>query len=538
MNFEQYSKKELLDLLQEKSLIIDTLTKELEASKIEIELLKSKLFGSSSEKSSTLPGDHLLDEASLSNEQETIDIEEADEEIYVQAYVRSKSKNTGKRKPLPDYLPIIEKIYELPEDERLCDCGCMLRHIKDEISEQLEIIPAQMYIIRHIRRKYGNCENKCDLIIRIANMPQQPLPKSIAAPGLISHVITAKYEDHLPLYRQEQILQRLGIDILRQTLCLWVLKGSELLLPLYELIQHNICTNEISFADETTLQVIKEKDKKAQTKSYMWVIAGGTEEKFCYYYKYSSSRSHEVLFDLLPNFSGFLHCDGYSGYDAFCNKQRSSGLNIIQVGCWYHARRKFVEVAKASKNKGIATWVIDRIGKLSTIEEAIKELSIDEKFTLRQKESLPILNEIKAKLDATQSTIPEKSKLGEAVQYTLNQWHKLVNYITDGRLEISNNKMERQMKPFATGRKNWLFSFSTKGADCSAIYFSFQATCKHHNINFYLWLKYVFRVIREYPKDNIADLLPYNIDPSLLEAEGKIPVLKFRKDGSEIIDTN
>ena len=206
-------------------------------------------------------------------------------------------------------------------------------------------------------------------------MPKLPLPKSIAAPGLLAHVITSKYEDHLPLYRQENILQRLGIDIPRQTISSWVIKAYKLLIPLYALMMRNICAYDVAFADETTIQVIKEKDKTSQSKSYMWVIGGGSVETFSYIFKYSSSRSHEVLYELLDGFSGYLHCDGYPGYDLFAKKQGEKDINIIQVGCWYHARRKFMEAAKTTKSPEISKWIINRIAKLSKIKSNVKELS-------------------------------------------------------------------------------------------------------------------------------------------------------------------
>ena len=208
------------------------LTTKLQAENI---LLKNKLFGSSSEKQSTLPEDNTLDEAETPAEEILKEIEETDEEITIPEHTRKKRKS-GKRNSLPKSLPTVDIICDLPEKERVCDCGCQLKHIKDCISEQLEIIPAQLYRVRYIRKVYANCKNKCDTTIKTAPMPSLPLPKSIAGPGLLAHTVTAKYQDHLPLYRQEQILQRLGIEIKRQTINLWVIKAYKLLLPLYELM--------------------------------------------------------------------------------------------------------------------------------------------------------------------------------------------------------------------------------------------------------------------------------------------------------------
>ena len=566
MDLHEYSKEALLKLLVKKNTELEKKNTELDNKNAEldnknaeldnnkdhisiqqseiirlkeiIKLLKDKLFGSSSEKKSTLPQDNLLDEAVPPSIEAISEIEAADEEISVKSHIRKIINKNGSRRPLPDYLPVVEEIYDLPESEKICNCGLPLKYIKDVVTEQLGLIPMQLYKKVIIRRKYAGCENKCDEIIKTSPMPIQSFPKSIASPSLIAHIVTAKYEDHLPLYRQESIFQRLEIDIARQTLSNWVLKAAELLNPLYKLLQENICSYDVAFADETTLQVLKEKDRKSQTKSYMWVAGGGKSDKFCYYYHYSPSRSHEVLYEIIPDFSGYLHSDGYSAYDCFANKQKEKSLNITQVGCWYHARRKFIEVAKVSKNKGIASWIIDRIGRLAKIEEESKTLLAEERYKIRQNKSIPVLNEMKIKLESSKDTIPPKSKLGEAVNYTLNQWNKLINYTLDGRLANNNNIMEREIKPFAVGRKNWLFSNSVQGAICSAIFFSFRATCKCHKINFYLWLKYVFRVIKETPNDKLSELLPYNIDPILLKAESEIPELKSSVNNLDNFDTS
>jgi len=489
-------------------------------------LLKSKLFGSSSEKQSTAPEDNLLDEAVPPNAEEQAEIEAVEQEIQVSSHTRQKA-GQGARKPLPDNLPFIEIVHDVAEEDKFCSCGDKLSHIKDEISMQLEIIPAQMYIVKHIRRKYGGCENKCDTSIKLAPMPLLPLPKSIAAPGLLSHVVVSKYQDHLPLYRQEQILQRLGIDIVRQTLSLWVLKGSELLMPLYELMIKQINAYDVAYADETTLQVINEQGKRAQSKSYMWLVTGGAAQEFSYVFKYSPSRSVDVLFELLGDFEGYLHCDGYSGYDAFYKRQKERGKLVTLVGCWYHMRRKFIEAAKTSKSSGIAKWIIKKVARLAKMEKDFEHLGPEQRHEQRQQQSVSIIQEIRDKLATVKDTIPPKSKLGQAVTYTCNQWDKLDNYTLDGRLENSNNLSERGMKHFVTGRKNWLFAYSVEGAICSAIYFSFSHTCKHHQVNFYLWLKYVFSVIREHPKERLHELLPYNVAPELLEAAGKLPELKY-----------
>ena len=250
-------------------------------------------------------------------------------------------------------------------------------------------------------------------------MPKLPIPRSIAAKGLLSHIVVSKFQDHLPLYRMEMILQRIGIDIARATLCSWVIKCAKLLKPMYELLKQNIIDYDVSFADETTVQVLKEKDRKASSKSYMWVFGGGNPDKFCYIYNYSKSRSHEVPLEVLDGFTGYLHCDDYSGYDALSNK-----TEVSLVACWYHARRKFIDVQKATKKSGgLSGQFLDIIKKLAKIEAIAKDENLTPKarYQLRQEKAKPLLLKYKEILDKSISTAPPTSLIGKAMKYCLNQ---------------------------------------------------------------------------------------------------------------------
>lgn len=431
-----------------------------------------------------------------------------EEEIKVAAFTRKKSG----RKPLPAELPRVPRIYDLNDDEKICHCGCELTYITDEKSEQLEIIPAKIYVIEHIKKKYA-CK-KCEETIKISKMPTPPIPRSIAASGLLSHVLVSKFEDHLPLFRQEKILKRIGVDIPRATLCLWVIKCAELLKPLITLLQDYIINYDIAYADETTVQVLKEPNKSVQSKKYMWLFAGGEPDKFAYYYQYHPSRSHEVPDNFFADFKGYLHCDGYPAYDTLAAKNP----NIILSGCMYHVRRKFFEVTKLSKaTEGVSHDVLKYIAKLAIIEEEIKTFSSPEKINHRLNRAKPILDEMHAYLIEKKPQIPPKSLLGQAVNYTLNQWSKLLIYLQDGRLENSNNRSERAIKPFVIGRKGWLFADSVAGAHAAAIIFSLIETCKHHKIQPYDWFRYVLQTLPTCQTAAELDaLLPFNIDRKLL----------------------
>jgi transposase len=499
-NYHNKSQEELLQ-------IIANMAKQIQFLEEQNAAYRLRQFANKSEKFNNPNQASLFDEAQLPKHPEKILI--AEEEITIASYNRKK---TPGRKPLPAELSRVPRIYDLTDAEKICACGCELTHIKDEKSEQLEIIPAQIYVIEHIRKKYA-CK-KCSETIKTAAKPIAPIPRSIAASGLLSHVLVSKFQDHLPLFRQEQILKRIGVDIPRSTLSLWVIKCAELMLPLMKLFHDRILTYDVAFSDETTLQVIKEPNKGVPNKKYIWLFAGGPPEQFVFYYQYHPSRAHSVVETYFADYVGYLHCDGYPGYDALASKN----TEITLVGCLYHARRRFVEVAKLAPNKeGVATHVIKLIAELAHMEEAIKDLPADQKNQNRLDKSKPILETLYSYLKETQPTTPPKSLLGQAVSYTLNQWPKITTYLKDGRLEISNNRSERAIKPFVIGRKGWLFAYSVEGANAAATIYSVIETCKYHHIEAYDYLRYVLqalplcKTLEEYEA-----LLPYNIDKNLL----------------------
>ena len=498
---ETISKEELLTIVRNQAKQIQFLEEQILAYQL-------RQFANKSEKFNPHQAS-LFDEAKLpESEQKILDCEEA---ISVASYIRHKKSG---RKPLPAELPRVPRIYDLAESEKRCTCGCDLTYIKDEKSEQLEIIPAKIYVIEHIRKKYA-CKH-CEQTMKLAPPPALPIPRSIAASGLLSHVLVSKFQDHLPLFRQENILKRIGVDIPRATLSLWVIKCANLMLPLLKLMQDRILTYDVAYADETTVQVLKE-NKPIASKKYMWLFAGGPPEQFVFYYQYHPSRSQQVPAEFLADFKGYLHCDGFTGYEALAAK--NPGITL--VGCLYHARRKFMEVVKLMpKKEGIATHVIQLMAKLASIEENIKHLSCSEKYAVRQHQSKFILNELKSYLLENQPSIPPKSLLGQAVSYTLNQWDKLMTYLNDGRLDISNNLSERAIKPFVMGRKGWLFANSIAGAHAAATIYSIIETCKYHRIEPYDYLRYILEALPQCQTiEDYEKLLPYQIDRKLLTTD-------------------
>lgn len=504
--YQEKTKQELLALLNEKDVHISQQAQQIDALSEIVRMLKHRQFGRKSEVLSP-------EQISLFNEAELPKnaalIEQADEEIHIPSHTRKKSVG---RKPIPDYLPREECIHDLPENEKVCACGQALTHIKDEKSEQLEIIPAKVYVIQHIRKKYA-CRH-CEETIKTAPMPAQPIPRSIAAPGLLSHILVSKFQDHLPLHRQEKMLQRIGIDIPRSTLCLWVIRSAELLKPLMALNHKRILSYDVAYSDETTVQVLKDPNKGVGSKKYMWVFAGGPPNQFSFYYQYHHSRMHDVALNFFNGYKGYIHCDGFAAYDAVASR---SGM-VTQVGCMYHARRKFFEITKIVKSTdGVSHQVLKYIALISKFEEESKLFDVDKRYQFRLKNEKPVLDELHDYLVAMQPRIPPKSPLGQAVFYTLNQWVKLNNYLLDGRLENNNNRMERAIKPFAIGRKGWLFADSVTGAEAAAIIFSFVETCKYHNVEPYDWFRYALAKIPLCQTDEEVDaLMPFNVDKSLL----------------------
>ncbi len=448
----------------------------------------------------------LFDEAELDGEAVPDTAADADDdEIMVAAHKRKKRG----RKPIPAHLPRIDVIHELPESERRCDHdGRLLTEIDEVISEQLDIIPAKIQVLRHIRKKYA-CS--CGQCIKIAPLPAQPIPKSMASPGLLAHITVSKYQDALPLYRQETILQRIGVELPRATLANWMMRAGHLVQPLINLLQDRLLSYDILQMDETTVQVLKESGRKAQSKSYLWLQRGGPPEHPVVLFHYDPGRGAGVARRLLEGFKGYLQTDGYDGYNAVV-----ASNNLIHVGCMAHARRRFHDAVKAqgrNKKRGKAHRGLRLIQKLYGIEKQAQNLTPEKRQAYRDRHARPILDEMRAWLDQSLPQVPPTSATGKALHYLQNEWPKLIRYLDDGRLMIDNNVAENAIRPFVIGRKNWLFSDSVRGVKASANLYSLIETAKVNGLEPYAYLRYLFT---ELPKaetvDDIEALLPGNID--------------------------
>jgi transposase len=473
-----------------------------------IKLFQGKIFGKSSEKSPDQA--ELFDEAeveSLSPDDLTAYATEEVEADPIEAPTKPKEKSG--RKPLPKELERIVVQHDLLEHEKTCDCGCQKTHIGDDVSEQLDIIPAVIQVIQHCRNKYvcKDCEGK----IQVAALPAQAIPKSNASPGLLAHIAVAKYQDGLPLFRMEVIFARLGIHLPRNTMANWMIKSHELLQPLYNLLNDQLLESGYIHMDETPVQVLKEPDKTAESKSYMWVRKTGDPNQPIILFDYASSRRADVAESLLPDYQGYLQTDDYAGYNKVAKAK-----GVIQLGCFAHARRKFIDAQKVAPSKkgkiSKADMAVQMIAKLYVIEKAIKEKSTEQRYDIRQQKSKPQLEKIKVWLDKTLLNTLPKGKTGQALAYTHKNWDKLTEYIKDGRLNIDNNPVENAIRPFAIGRKNWLFSDSQKGADTSAMLYSMIKIAKANHIEPYQYLRTVFTKLPQATTlEAIEGLLPWNI---------------------------
>ncbi len=478
-------------------------------------LARHRMFGASSEQSPDQG--RLFDEAevlaALPAPEDDGDDPSADpSDAPSLATLAQRAKNRGKRAPLPPELPRLEIIHDLPEAERLCACGTPMVEIGEEVSEQLDIVPMRIQVLRHIRKRYA-CPEK-DQAPVTAPMPAQPIPKSNASAQLIAMLLAVKYIDGLPLARFEKVLARYGVVMSRQTLARWVIAAAKALQPVHNLLRDELFEGRILHLDETTVQVLKESGRAPSAKSYMWVQTGGPPDRAVVIYDYSPSRSGEVPMNLVAGFQGFLMTDGYEGYNALAKTE-----GIEHQVCWAHCRRGFIEAQRVQPKgmTGRADEALRRIGELYRIERELKEASVTERFLGRRVRSVAVLKAMRLWLDQALITVTPKSALGKALAYMHRYWPKLIRYVEWGDTPIDNNRAENAIRPFVLGRKAWLFSDTPAGADASALIYSLVETAKANRLEPSAWLAHLLKNV---PAANsveaIEALLPWNLHPGTL----------------------
>ena len=470
----------------------------LEAMRLE----RAKKFGASSERNEAQYA--LFDEAEAVAA-EADDDSEPDDQVEEAIEVPAHTRRRAGRRPLPENLPRVTVEHD-PEHTH-CACGAELKRIGTKVSEQLDVIPAQAYVIEHRRGTY-KCTCCEDAVPETAPMPAQPIPKSLASPGLLAHVVTAKYVDGLPLYRQEKQFDRLGIDLKRQTLARHMVRCGELVRPLSDRLLRELRGHDVLQMDETRVQVLKEDGRPAKSQSWMWVLRGAPQDRPIVHFHYDPGRGSHVPIQLLEGYRGYLQTDGYAGYRAVLDDPHIRGL-----GCWAHARRKFVEAQKALPSGAKSpklTQILSWIGKLYGLERSWVVLSAEERKVARAQHSAPILEKIETWLG--QQSVPPKTLLGKAIGYLRNEWPRLTVFLEDGRLPLDNNGVENAIRPFALGRKSWLFSDSVAGAESSAALYGLAETAQRNGLNVYAYFKWVFTKLPAATNEDALDaLLPWNV---------------------------
>ena len=462
-------------------------------------LAKKRQFGASSERLQ----EGLMDQLSLmANEAEAYAYGTKNataEQVAVKAHAR-KRQSGNVLDIVPEGTPTEVVEHRLSEEERTCDtCGAVMEEIGKEVRRSLKMEPARFWIQEDVYYTYACkvCEKETGDSV-IVNTPKKPavLPGSFASPEAIAHLMVQKFVMYSPLYRQEQEWGREGLKLSRQVMSHWLLRAAEdWLAPIYQELHRELLKRDVLHGDETTLQVLKEPGKSAQSKSYMWLYrTGGDAEHPIVLYDYRPDRKAKNAEEFLEGFSGYLHADGYQGY----HKLRP---DIRVVGCWAHARRKFDEAVKSLPKKEQAGCTALEgqafCTKLFAIEAEIQDLSLEEKRKQRQGRAKPVLDALFSWAEEKRKVTPPKSALGKALHYLKEQRPYLVRYLEDGRLEISNNRAERSIKPFVMGRKNWLFANTPAGARASAVIYSLMETAKETGLDPY---KYLLWALREAPK--------------------------------------
>ena len=457
--------------------------------------LKRQQFGQSSEK------------LAREIEQLELELDEINEDEGARAVERPAAVQAVIEKPvrraLPPHLPREEEVHQ---PSCTCpNCGGQMRRLGEDVTEVLEYVPASFKVIRHVRPKLS-CR-VCETIVQ-APMPSLPIERGRPGPGLLAHVLVAKYADHLPLYRQSGIYAREGVDLERSTLADWVGHSAALLNPLVTTLCKEVMASDVLHGDDTPVPVLTPGLGKTKTGRLWTYVRDGRPHGSCHppvaVFFYSPDRKGEHPRNHLKSFKGVLHADGYAGFNAIFDAGQ-----VTEAACWAHVRRKFFDVHAANASP-IAKDALERIGALYGIEDGIRGKPPDERKRCRETETQPLLSGFKAWLEATLPKLPGKSDLAAAMRYALGRWNALIRYAGDGRVEIDNNAAERSIRGIALGRKNYLFAGSDSGGERAAAIYSLIETAKLNGLDPEAWLRDVLARIAEHHINRIAELLPWH----------------------------
>lgn len=470
---------------------------ELEHLRMQVARLRRMAFGRSSER--------LTREA----DQLELGLEEAEAEAaatVAPAIARARDVAKPYRQPLPDHLPREDVVHEPP---CTCpDCGGAMRRIGEDVTEQLDYVPASFRVTRHVRPRLS-CRS-CERIVQ-APLPSMPVERGRPGAGLLAHVLVSKYADHLPLYRQSGIYARHGVELARSTLADWVGRSASLLDPLVDALERHVMGGSTLHADDTPVPVLAPGAGRTRT-GRLWTYVRderghGSRAPPAVLFRYAPDRKGERPAAHLGRFRGDLHADGYAGFD------RLYGERVAEVACWAHVRRKFFDV-HAATGSATAREALDHIAGLYAVEQDVRGRPPGERRCERQARAGPLLAAFRQWLDATGPKLARRSDLAVAIRYALTRWSALSRYVEDGRLEIDNNAAERSLRGIAVGRKNWLFAGSDQGGHRAATIYSLIETAKLNGVDPEAWLTDTIARIADHPARSIDQLLPWNYRPA------------------------
>jgi len=436
-------------------------------------------------------------QAFLFNEIEISSKPQKEKEEYVE--IKAHKRRKKGRKPLDPSLTRIPVLHDISAEEKICGCGSELRHIRDDVNEKLEFVPAFTPVEKHTYPLYvcDNCDRDIDGHGKVVvSAPREPsiIPKSFATPGLIAYIMISKFLDHLPLYRLERIFKRLGVELGRATMSNWMIKCSKKFLRIIACMRRDLHQGKLIQADESPMQVLNEPGKPNRSKSYMWIFRGGDDiERPIIIYKYHPTRAGEVAKNFIgKKFKGVILSDAYSGYNIFTKNE-----NIINANCWFHVRRKFKESLDVEKEVD-AKEALLIIQKLNNVEDEIieRKLSDDEILKIRQEKSKPLVEKFRLYLERMKLRgVNPKSLFGIAVNHALKIWPRLLVFLDIPYVPIHNNRIENDVRPFALGRRNWLFAGCPMGAVASMTIYTLIMSAIANGLDPYIYLRYILEKI-------------------------------------------